>query len=178
MPVTINNMLKNDKFDEIENIIKEYIKTIDSTSSKKYSSIPMIDALIEYYSVICEENNIEFKTNFVNFEEAIKISTAELSVFIANCLENAYNATNKLNENRYISVVFKNNKGRLILQIENSYNGEIELDEHNKPTSSIIGHGIGTNSIHWFAERNNLSINYDITNDTFTMNVLFEETQN
>ena len=173
--LNINNLLKNQEYDEVNKITKDYIKAIDSTSTKRFSSIPMIDTLIEYYSVICQENNVDFKTNFVNFEEAIKIPVSELSIFISNCLENAFNATTKLEENRYISIIFKNNKGRLILQIENSYNGEIELDKDNKPTSSNIGHGVGTNSIHWFAQRNNLSINYNITEDTFTMNVLFEE---
>lgn len=72
-------------------------------------------------------------------------------------------------------MLFINNMGRLILQVENSFNGQIEKDKDDKPTSSLSGHGIGTNSIHWFAERNNLSVNYNITDSVFKISVLFKE---
>lgn len=172
--ITVDSLIKNKEYDEATSVIKNYISTVDTTTSKRYSTIPMIDAILEYYAVICEENNIIFQTNLINFEEAIRIPNSELTIFISNCLENAIYGTLKLESNRYITMNFINNRGRLILQIENSFNGEIEKDKDNKPTSSMSGHGIGTNSIHWFAERNNLSITYNITESVFKISVLFK----
>ena len=173
--ITINSLIKNGEIDEASDVIKNYINTIDTTTTKRYSTISMLDAILEYYSAICKEKNIDFQTNLINFEEAIKISSSELTIFISNCLENAINGTCKLKDGRYINMKFINNMGRLILQIENSFTGQIETDKDNKPISSLKGHGIGTNSIHWFAERNNLSITYNITDTVFKISVLFKE---
>ena len=173
--LAVDGLIKNKEYDEALSILKEYVTSIENTATKRYSTIPMIDAILEYYSAVCEEKHITFKTNLINFEEAIKIPSSELTIFISNCLENAIYGTSKLEENRYINMNFINNKGRLILQIENSFNGQIEKDENDKPTSSLQGHGIGTNSIHWFAERNNLSVNYNITDTVFKISVLFKE---
>ena len=173
--ITINSLIKNGEIDEASDVIKNYINTIDTTTTKRYSTISMLDAILEYYSAICKEKNIDFQTNLINFEEAIKISSSELTIFISNCLENAINGTSKLEDGRYINMKFINNMGRLILQIENSFTGQIETDKDNKPISSLKGHGIGTNSIHWFAERNNLSITYNITDTVFKISVLFKE---
>lgn len=173
--ITVDSLIKNGESDEAIAVIQNYISTIETTTTKRYSTIPMIDSILEYYSVICEEKNIKFNTNLINFEEAIKISNSELTIFISNCLENAINGTSKLDAGRYINMNFINNMGRLILQIENSFTGDIETDDNNKPISSLKGHGIGTNSIHWFAERNNLSITYNITDTVFKISVLFKE---
>ena len=173
--ITIDSLIKNNEYSEATEVIKNYINTIETTTTKRYSTIPMIDAILEYYAAVCEEKNIKFQTNLINFEEAIKIPSSELTIFISNCLENAIHGTSKLEDGRYINMLFINNMGRLILQVENSFNGQIEKDKDDKPTSSLSGHGIGTNSIHWFAERNNLSVNYNITDSVFKISVLFKE---
>ena len=48
---------KNKEYDEATSVIKNYISTVETTTTKRYSTIPMIDAILEYYAVICEEKN-------------------------------------------------------------------------------------------------------------------------
>ena len=91
--ITIDSLIKNNEYSEATEVIKNYINTIETTTTKRYSTIPMIDAILEYYAAVCEEKNIKFQTNLINFEEAIKIPSSELTIFISNCLENAIHGT-------------------------------------------------------------------------------------
>lgn len=173
--ITVNSLINNKKYKEASDFISNHVKNVESTKVKRHSTIPLLDAIIEYYKIICKENDIKFTCKINNVEDALKVDLHEIIIFISNCLENAVTATNKLTENKYIKFIFLNNDGRLVLQIENSFNGEITYDTNNNPTSFEEGHGFGTNSNKWFAKRNKLSLNYKITQDVFTINVLFKE---
>ncbi len=173
--ITVNTLMNKKKYKEAKKFISEYVENVESTDISKHSTVPLLDAIIEYYEIICKEKDINFTCKINNIEDTLKVNLHEIVIFISNCLENAVNATSKLSENRYIKFIFLNNDNRLVLKIENSFNGEIEYDINNNPTSLEEGHGFGTNSNKWFAKRNKLSLNYKITKNTFTINVLFKE---
>ena len=96
------------------------------------------------------------------------------SYWYAEYTENAINASLKLESNRLINFTFLNNNGRLVLKVENNYNGIIELDNENNPTNHEENHGIGTASIQYFAKRNDLIIDYEITQNIFKIIILFK----
>ena len=173
--ISVNTLMNKKKYKEAKEFISGYVKDVETTSVTRYSTIPLLDAIIEYYKIICKEKGIKFNCKINNVEDALKVDIYEIVIFISNCLENAVNATSKLEENKYIKFTFLNNDGRLVLQIENSYNGEILYDVNNAPTNPEEGHGFGTYSNKWFAQRNKLSLDYKITEDTFKINVLFKE---
>lgn len=173
--ISVNTLMNKKKYKEAKEFISGYVKDVETTSVTRYSTIPLLDAIIEYYKIICKEKGIKFNCKINNVEDALKVDIYEIVIFISNCLENAVNATSKLEENKYIKFTFLNNDGRLVLQIENSYNGQILYDVNNAPTNPEEGHGFGTYSNKWFAERNKLSLDYKITEDTFKINVLFKE---
>lgn len=172
--ITINSLINENKLEEASKLINEYSTQINKTTTEIYCNDNIINSIIEYYDALCKENNIEFRVKMNNFEEILSISSHEMAIFISNCLENAINATKKLDNNRYISFTFLNNQSRLVLQIENSFDGNIEFDSENIPTNKNLGHGIGTSSMKWFASRNGLLINYDISEKTFKISVLFK----
>ena len=86
---------------------------------------------LDYYKKLAINNSIEFKIKINNFEEILDVPSSEMGVFISNCLDNAFNAVNKLDDNKHIDFIFLNNNGRLILQIKNNFNGSIILDSSN-----------------------------------------------
>ena len=171
--LTVNQLLNNNNIDEAKNILNQYTENIDENYSRSYCNDHVIDSVIDYYETICNKNKIMLKVQMNNFEDILKISNYDFAIFISNCLENAVTATMKLEKNRKISVILLNNHGRLILQIKNTYKEKIKLDRNNNPTSYRKNHGIGTSSIQSFIKKYNLLSDYEITEDTFTINVLF-----
>ena len=73
----------------------------------------------------------------------------------------------------FIKLTFVNNRGRIILQVINSYKGKIKFDNNNMPISQKEGHGVGSTSIQYYAKKNDLLVDYNVTNDTFKITVLF-----
>ena len=89
---SINTLIVEGKYDEAQKLITSYNETIDSTSSTIYCENPIINAMLCYFEEKCKVNNIPFKVSINNFESVVNIPFEELSLIIANILENAYNA--------------------------------------------------------------------------------------
>ena len=172
--ITVNQLMSNNQLDEANEYIQNYTAKIDNVvDTRKYSNNPIIDSIISYYVNICEKHNITFNIQLDDFENNLNISDLDFSVFISNCLENAVNATKKLNKNKEITFSLINNKHRFIMQIKNTYNGRIKLDRNNYPIATTKNHGIGTTSIKWFVEKYHWDLNYEISKTHFTISILF-----
>lgn len=170
--IAISQMITDNKRNDALELINTYVRKVDAGNVKNYCNSYVIDSVIDYYVNICKKNNIDFHLQICDFEDELDIPDYDFAVFISNCLENAVNATLKLEQNRKISLVFLNNFGRLVLQIKNTYNGVIKLDRHKKPVNKAKDHGFGTKSIELFAQQNNLLLDYQITNELFVINIL------
>lgn len=172
---SISTMINNKEYEEAIKIIEDYNIKIENTNSIVFCKNPIINTVLESYYAICIENDIEFNIKVNDFEDILNVPAYDLGIFISNCLENAVNACKKLEANRKINFKFLNNNGRLILRVSNTYNGEIELDDRKHPISTQDGHGIGTLSMKYFADKNGLILDYDINDNLFVINVLFKD---
>ncbi len=175
--VTVSQLISSNKLEDAKNYIQDYTNKIDTVEIQTFSKNPIIDSVLTYYSSYCKKNNIEFYMSIDDFEDALQIPVVDFSVFISNCLENAVNATKKVQKNKVIKLSIINNKNRLVLQIKNSYNGRVKFDTNNKPITNKKNHGIGSTSIQWFIEKYGLDINYETDNYIFTINVLINTTE-
>lgn len=171
---TTSSLIQDNKNDKALEFLQQYINLINNTRKRRYCEDSFINAAVDYYYNICKEKKIKFNCKLNNIEDALKIPSHEVAVVISNCLENAINASLKLETNRLINFTFLNNNGRLVLKVENNYDGIIQLDEENNPTNHEENHGIGTASIQYFAKRNDLIIDYEMTNTKFKITILFK----
>ena len=173
--IAINGLIQNGETDVAIETINSYVSLVDNTKNVKFCNEPLINSVLDYYNNKCLDNNIKFNVKINNFEDILTVSIKELIIVISNCLDNAINASLKVPNNRFVSFIFLNNNGRLILQIKNKYNGKIKIDENNLPTNPSEMHGYGTRSIELFAKKNNITLDYDITKTTFEITLLFNK---
>ncbi|MEG1475487.1 MAG: ATP-binding protein, partial [Longicatena sp.] len=105
--------------------------------------------------------------------EKLNISDAELCSLLSNGLENALNATRKIEDTtlRKISFNCHINQNRLLIKIENTYEGDIQMLD-NVPTSSEIGHGYGCKSMCSVAKKRNGFCDFNCKNGVFTVLVV------
>lgn len=169
----VSTLLKEGKKKKAIEFIDEQINIIDSTKVTIYCKDALINAIIYYYKELCDKNNINLKIRIKNIDKQLKISTSEVAILLANCLENAFNAVNKLKENREIDFKFINNDGVLLMQISNNYEGTIKFDRKNRPIAGNSNHGIGTKSIQEFVSKYNLMLDYEITDTRFSISIIF-----
>lgn len=110
----------------------------------------VIDSLIGYWYVTAQNKRIIFKTD-ICIPMIMPFKGADLSLILGNLLENAVEAAEKVEENRYINVKMKFDKNNLLLFVENSYKGKLlkTRDSRLKSTKSDAeNHGVGLASVY------------------------------
>lgn len=170
---TVASLISQNKINDAMQIINEQVETVENNRITKYCKDPVINSVICYYKELCLENKINLKIKIHNIDGALYIKGSDIGILLSNLFDNAINATKKLKNNRRIEVKFVNTDGRLILQFKNNYDGEIEFDRNDMPTSFKEGHGIGTVSIASFVKKYNLNLDYEINNNVFIVSILF-----
>ena len=168
-----SRLINEGNYQKAIEFINQQIEVIDSTKLKEYCKDTILNAVICYYEEKCLQNNINLNIKIDNIEQSLKIDTSEVAMVLANCFENAINASMKLKENKEINFKFVSNKGSLIMQMNNYHDSKIIMDKNNTPKSLIENHGFGTKSIKSFTNKYNLFLDYDVTDTQFTISIIF-----
>ncbi len=167
---TLLELLNQDKVKEATELLKQQNKTV-TVNPTNYCENAAVGAVISYYAGLCKNAGVDFVAN-LDIPAEPSVTSLELAVITANLLENAIHACEKQpeNEHRYISVtaVFT---GRILMQVENSYNGKVVFNENGYPISEEYGHGTGTKSILAFVKKQNGAIEYTAENGRFRVRV-------
>ena len=168
----ISSLIQENKIEDAIDVISSYNEIVESSKFSKYCNDPAINAVINYYKNKCEDKNIPFEALVHDFEKDLRIPLEDLSLIISNILDNAYNATVKA-EKPFIHFKFIDNHGQLLLQVTNSFSGTILYDSDNLPTSKEHNHGTGSKSIRYYAKKNNMLVDYQISENEFKISILF-----
>ena len=169
---TIAGLLEKEQYDEIRILLEQYTESIKDTQVKRYCKNAVMDAVLSSYLHKAEIRNIQINHK-IAFPEQIPVNESELATVFANALENAINACEKLDpEKRFIEINVLNHP-RFIVQISNSFDGNIEIDKNGIPVSHESGHGFGTRSIVAFCEKNNAFYQFKANGDKFSLYLNF-----
>lgn len=126
---------------------------------QKYCENTTVNAVIGHYLSWADKEGIQTSVS-VNIPDSLSVDDMELAITISNLLENAVFACLKLPEkDRYLKMTAKY-KNQLLLEIENSCEGMVPLDEDGHPFSDEKNHGIGTRSVLAFINKTNSEIYY------------------
>ena len=169
---TIVKLIRDKRYDELDALAHSYDKEVSESSVKRYCSFAAIDAVLASYINRAENRNIKVNMG-LTFPNTLPISEAELATVFANAIENAINACEKIDESkRHIEIqVIKS--PRFMIQISNSFNGEVEFDRNGIPVSHTPGHGIGTRSIVAFCEKHKAFYEFKADDQRFSLRIVF-----
>ncbi|MEG2198801.1 MAG: ATP-binding protein, partial [Anaerovorax sp.] len=103
----------------------------------------------------------------------LNLPDTELCSVLSNGLENALNAASKLEDNMFRKVVVtcSVNRNMLLIEIENAYMGDIQMNGET-PTSSQVGHGYGCKSMRSIAQKRNGFCTFVVADGIFTLRVV------
>lgn len=169
---TLASLIKSEQYDECLTLLGEYEEALDKTKVKRYCQHTVLDAVLSSYIRKAQDKGIEVKMGFA-FPDIISMSETELATAIANALENAINACEKVAPGkRYIDIKVLN-RPRFIIQIANSYVGDIEFGENDIPVNHEKDHGFGTRFIAAFCQKNGGFYQFQTDGERFTLYLNF-----
>lgn len=169
---TIARLVETKNFDELMTVVSKYTESIEETKVKKYCENAVIDAVLASYIRKAESKGISV-TSSVCFPEELPVNDIELATVFANAIENAINAAEKLDaDNRHIEIKVIV-APKFMMQISNTFDGEVEFDEDGIPVTKAEGHGFGTRSIAAFCDKYGLYYSFGVKDERFVLQIAF-----
>ena len=170
----ISEMIVQGNADSALSYLGKIDSKLDDTKCVEYCTNPTVNAILAYYIKKARALDIDTELKFY-MPENLDIDIVEFTAALSNALENAVNALEKLpkSSSRRLRIRTKDNP-QFIIEIANTYAGNIELGENRLPKADKAGHGIGTQSIAAFAEKNNAILNYSIDEQWFKLRIVID----
>jgi sensor histidine kinase regulating citrate/malate metabolism len=138
--------------DEFEAQVEKLKGKLDETTVVTYCHNFSINAVLSSYFKQAHTENIAI-THRIELPESLPIQDIDLSLILANAIENAIHANQKLKEaDRHLQVTINHDPSRLTILIENPLHETITFKD-GLPVSSQIDHGLGTLSISRLAQQ-------------------------
>jgi len=170
----ISTLLQSGKSDEAVKFINKFEDMFNQTAIAKYCDNQVLNAILTYYIENAKKEGITVTTR-LDIPEKIPVDEIELSTVFANSIENACNACRKLPDelNKSIQLTCVS-KPHFVLEIANTYIGQVIFDKNDLPISKNNGHGIGTQSIAAFVKNHNAMLDYQTENGIFKLRILLK----
>ncbi len=169
--MTVGAMLEKEEYDEARKYIDKSAEHLDAQTVKRYCKNPVMDAVFASYFEQAAAHGIKVETKLA-VPKNLEIDETEISVVVANALENAIHACEKLPTEKRIIKCRWVSRPQHMFQISNPYAGIIVLDESGRPASSQAHHGIGTRSIAAFCEKHGAFADYKIEDGWFHLRIV------
>jgi hypothetical protein len=159
----IKGLIATEKYNEVDNYIEKLDDTIQKLDFKYSTGNPVCDVIINDKAGVAERLHIALEVHF-SYQETNAISTFDLGIVLSNLLDNAIEACRKVpEESRFIRLELKTKEPFILLEMENSYDGELVWNEEKKlpvstkenaKTQEILSeHGLGLKNVAEIADQ-------------------------
>ena len=169
----IANLVEKEQYEDLAHVMDEYMDGIKKTHVKRYCKNAVIDAALSAFIKSAENRGIRMDIGF-DFPDPLPVDPTELATVLANAIENAINACEKLPEgaDKWIDIKVLSTPSFMI-KVSNAYNGKVEFDENGIPQNKSDGHGFGTRSIVAFCEKHGAFYQFMAKGNEFTLYLNF-----
>lgn len=137
------------------------------------SGNPELDSILNYKIQTAKESDIEVELN-VSIPEKINVTPFDFSVILGNLLDNAIEATSKVEKNRMISGYIKFERNIVYIRISNPYIGELKYAGTKLRTThqNQKNRGLGLTSVQKSIDKYNGMIELHTEDNKFSVDVL------
>lgn len=172
---TLGALLKEERLTEALHVLDTYDDLFSKTNVKIYCKNIVINTVLSYYIAHATECGIKVTTK-LDIADELPVDSEELAIVFANAFENACHACAGIPESREksIHITFLSSP-HFILELSNTCNESVVLDNNHIPATSEPGHGYGTQSISAFAVKNHAILNYKVENGIFSLRLLLQK---
>lgn len=169
--ITILSLQKNDNQEAI-NFTNDLLLEMDSVNPISNSNHFIIDSILNFKLQQLDPQIIDIKLN-LKIPVDLPLFAYDLTVILGNLLDNSITALHQLKGNGHILVSITIRFGVLIILIENSFNGNLKLENGKYHTTKHLGanHGFGLNNVRNVVERLNGELEIYHSSDVFSVEI-------
>lgn len=171
----IRGLLEEGHYDELKRFIGKYAEITETDPIPYFCENVVANSILGYYALKAKENGIPFHCTS-SIPKQLSINDSDLCIVLGNALENAIEACRnlyKINE-RFISNEVKALNKHLLIKIENSYDGNLNIQDGNYlSTKSEKTGGIGLQNIKKVVETYGGFIKIEHNGKVFTLMAAF-----
>ena len=164
----IASLAETERYDELLKIVREYEQGLEKNRVVRYTKSAIIDAVLSVYIPKAELAGITLNLGFA-FPDTFEANESELATALANAIENAIQACEKLPEDKRFLEIKALCKPKFIIMVRNSFAGTVVFDENGIPQNTEDGHGYGTRSIAAFCSKLGGYYEFKAENGIFTL---------
>ncbi|NLG05641.1 MAG: GHKL domain-containing protein [Clostridia bacterium] len=170
---SISSLVQNSDKERTLQYISQIMKDFGADQNYASSGNMIIDSIVNFKFQEAERRGIN-TTLDLNIPENLEIPPIDMTIVLGNLLDNAIEAATKVEENPYINVKIKYDKGRVLLQIDNPYTGEVKEENGRYITvkEDKSNHGIGLKNVDKIVPRYNGTMSVDHSGNVFSVTVL------
>lgn len=163
-----------DSSTNVEDYLSEIIGEFNSEFLISSTGIIEVDAIINSKYEICKKNNIDFDLD-VNITKATKILYRDLAVILGNLLDNAIEATLKVDD-RWIKLVLQNEMDLVFIMVENSFDGKVLMkDGRFLSRKDKEFSGIGLKNVKYLSSKYHGKMKFTPSTNTFRASLMLCE---
>lgn len=168
---TILELIKRGEIEEVKKLLSPKNTPIEPI--KQYCENRTVNAVITNMENRAKDEGITLQMR-LDIPKRLSMDDIEFAMVIANLLENALQAVEKMNyaANQKIRFTCLFTGAQLLLEIVNPYEGDVLLNEEGYPVASREMHGIGTINVIAFAQKHNAQLIYEAENGVFRVRMM------
>ena len=170
---SVYGMLESNEIEEAKNYLESISKKLNRVEAVINTGNSVIDVIYNAKASLAKANHIVCHNNIV-VPPHIDIDSVDLSVILSNLLDNAIEASLKLESDRMIESHIHIYKGNLFISVKNHYNGEIISSHAVYLTTKKDSHehGLGLKNVQHVVTKYNGTQNVEHDDTTFTVSIM------
>ena len=164
-------MIENDKKEDALNYIHELVSTSDQMAIQKYCTNELVNTVLSAQDDLLKKQDIRLE-HTIQIPNTLPLSDVDVTAILSNGLENAMHAVSELPiEQRIITLHMRMHDEKLLISIRNPCAHLPEIKD-GMPQSKKFGHGFGTKSILYIAEKAGGNCQFAVDGNDFVLRVI------
>lgn len=168
----VNTCILQSSYEEAVNYINSICKEIEESIVLLYCENDSVNMIVSSYVAAAKTAGITFSVDII-LPATIHVATTDLCVVLANGMENAIHACEKISDcdRKKIDLSCRMKNKKIIIQITNPYDGAVDFRE-DLPIANRSGHGMGTKSIANIASKYKGVYSFAAEDNVFTLSLI------
>ncbi len=171
--LALEQLIKANRSEQALKYLSNITERLNSTVGYSTTNNIEIDSIVNYKLSLATNEDILVSSN-ISIPQNFDFNADDLVTILGNLLDNAKEACEKIQNNKFIKIDMKYDRGSLIISVINSFDGKPNIHNNSYLTtkSDIELHGIGIRSIKKTVEKYDGLLSISHTNNEFSVHIL------